>query len=59
VHRPARLTVIHNGVVVHHAVERPFTGQEFGFALQDHNNPIRFRNIWVCPLHRYDENAKR
>lgn len=57
--QPARLTVIHNGVIVHHAVERPFTGQEFGFALQDHNNPTRFRNIWVRPLHRYDENARR
>jgi hypothetical protein len=57
--QPARLTVIHNGVIAHHAVERPFTGQEFGFALQDHNNPIRYRNIWVRPLHRYDENAKK
>ena len=57
--QPARLTVIHNGVVAQHAVARPFTGQEFGFALQDHNNPTRFRNIWVRPLHRYDENAKR
>ena len=57
--QPARITVIHNGVIVHHAVERPFTGQEFGFGLQDHNNPVRYRNIWVRPLHRYDENAKR
>jgi hypothetical protein len=56
--QPARMTVIHNGVVVHHAVERPFTGQQFGFSLQDHNNPVRYRNIWVRPLHRYDENAK-
>ena len=55
--QPARLTVIHNGVVVHHAVERPFSGQQFSFALQDHNNPVRYRNIWVRPLHRYDEAA--
>jgi hypothetical protein len=32
--------------------------QEFGFSLQDHHNPTRYRNIWVRPLHRYDENAK-
>ena len=57
--QPARLTVFHNGVIAHHAVERPFTGQEFGFALQDHNNPTRYRNIWVRPLHRYDENVRK
>lgn len=54
----ARITVIHNGVIVHHAVERDTKVQEFGFALQDHNNPTRYRNIWVRPLHRYDENVK-
>lgn len=55
---PARLTVMHNGVVVHHAVVMEATTQKFGFALQDHHNPVRYRNIWVRPLHRYDENAK-
>lgn len=55
---PARLTVMHNGVVVHHAVVLDATTQKFGFALQDHHNPVRYRNIWVRPLHRYDENAK-
>jgi hypothetical protein len=55
---PARLTVMHNGVVVHHAVVLDATTQKFGFALQDHLNPVRYRNIWVRPLHRYDENAK-
>ncbi len=35
------------------------TRAKFGFALQDHNNPTRYRNIWVRPLHRYDENAKK
>ena len=54
---PARLTVIHNGLVVHHALEMEAKTQKFGFALQDHHNPVRYRNIWVRPLHRYDESA--
>jgi len=56
--QPARMTVLHNGVLVHHAVPLETKVQEFGFALQDHHNPTRYRNIWVRPLHRYDENAK-
>ncbi len=55
---PARLTVLHNGIIVQHAVEMDAKVQEFGFALQDHNNPTRYRNIWVRPLHQRDENAK-
>ena len=60
--RPARATVLHNGVVVHDAVE--FSGRTvFGrqatyqghadtlpLSLQDHGNPVRFRNIWVREL---------
>lgn len=57
--QPARLTVIHNGVIVQHAVEMVTKVQEFGFALQDHLNPTRYRNIWVRPLHQRDENAKK
>ncbi|MFO1483334.1 MAG: DUF1080 domain-containing protein [Verrucomicrobiaceae bacterium] len=56
--QPARLTVIHNGVIVQHAVEMDAKVQEFGFTLQDHHNPTRYRNIWVRPLHQRDENAK-
>lgn len=55
---PARVTVMHNGLVVHHAAVLEATTQKFGFALQDHHNPVRYRNIWVRPLHRYDENTK-
>ncbi len=59
---PALVTVFHNGVLVHHA--EPFLGAtthralpSYGphpprgpLVLQDHGNPVRFRNIWVRPL---------
>jgi len=67
---PAYVTVIHNGVVLHH--RQAFHGQTFHkrvgvytehpaegpLALQDHGNPIRYRNIWVRPLGDYDQNVK-
>jgi hypothetical protein len=53
---PAMITVIHNGLVVHHAIVFDNKAQDWTFALQDHHNPVRFRNIWVRPLHQYDEN---
>ena len=52
----ARITVRHNGVLIHDNVELPkrttasplAEGPEPGFLhLQDHSNPLRFRNIWV------------
>jgi hypothetical protein len=48
--RPARLTVLHNGVVVHHAREFDTRAQSGDIALQDHNNPVRYRNLWLRPL---------
>jgi len=65
--RPARVTVLHNGILVHHDVEltgptthrkvleyepQPTTGP---LMLQDHGDPVRFRNIWYRPLTSYDE----
>jgi hypothetical protein len=52
----ARITVRHNGVVIHDNVELPKDttgapvkeGPEPGpIFLQDHGNPVRFRNIWL------------
>lgn len=59
---PAYVTVIHNGVVVQHHVEikgtTTFTGQpkyskhnfKESLSLQDHGNPVSYRNIWVREL---------
>jgi hypothetical protein len=65
--QPARVTVIHNGVLVHHAKEilgstahrtapayQPH-GPTGPLVLQDHGNPIRFRNIWIRRLEDYDQ----
>ena len=57
--KPARLTVLHNGIIVQHAIEKSEAWKDWTFALQDHHNPVRYRNIWVRPLHRYDENATK
>ncbi len=59
---PATVTVIHNGAVVqNHSILRGPTeyigipnykahAEELPIKLQDHGNPVRFRNIWVRPL---------
>ncbi len=60
--RPARVSVLHNGVLVQdnvelsgptaHGARPPYTSQpeKLPLALQDHSNPIRFRNIWIREL---------
>ena len=60
--RPAMVTVLHNGILIHdhyilqgmtvHKKAAVYTPHEptGPIRLQDHGNPIRFRNIWVRPL---------
>ena len=66
--KAAHLTVLHNGIVAHHRQEavgptghknlanydtpHPVSGP---VQLQDHGNPVRFRNIWIRRLTAYDE----
>jgi hypothetical protein len=59
--RPAVITVLHNGIKVHDKRElngpsghrsvkkykKPGSGS---IGLQDHGNPMRFRNIWIVEL---------
>ena len=53
--KPAGYTLFHNGVLVHHAVEVPGSDVECPIYLQDHKNPVRYRNIWVRRLKGYPE----
>lgn len=65
---PAWVTVIHNGVVLHHArkllgptqfrqlATYPAQHPEKGpLHLQWHGDPIEFRNVWVRPIGEYDQ----
>jgi hypothetical protein len=54
---PARMTVRHNGVLVHENAEIPVDNTRAGLGgdpstpgpilLQDHGHPVQFRNIWL------------
>lgn len=65
--RPAYITVMHNGVLLHHYAEikgdslhraaaRYVPHEPTGsLVLQDHGDPVRYRNIWYRPIKSYDE----
>src|SRR5437867_7786047 len=65
--KPAIVTVLHNGVVVHNATPfwgptahrkiEPYTRETARgpIALQDHGNPVRYRNLWVRAVKEYDK----
>jgi hypothetical protein len=62
VNSPARMTVLHNGVLVQNNVSLtgptgwmkrdPYSphADKLPLSLQDHGNPVRYRNIWVREL---------
>jgi hypothetical protein len=65
--KPAYVTVMLNGVMLHHHQEivgpmahkvvreyEPHTAEE-PFGLQNHDTPVRYRNIWVRRLGGYDQ----
>lgn len=56
--KKARLTVIHNGIVVHLGREFDMGGQDSDLQLQDHGNPVRYRNIWVRKLNLDDPDSE-
>jgi len=61
--KEAYVTVLHNGLIVHHnqkiygptghrilpGYDKPIPGK-LPLSLSAHNNPVRFRNIWIRPL---------
>jgi hypothetical protein len=65
--KPAFVTVLQNGIVVHHRTElRGVTNHRVvttyephppvgPLMLQDHGDLVRFRNVWYRPLKGYDE----
>jgi hypothetical protein len=62
VERPATFTVLHNGILIHNHVEVKGTTTYIGepkyephpakapLSLQDHGNPVSYRNIWIREL---------
>jgi hypothetical protein len=64
--KPAFVTVLHNGVLVHHRKEILGTAihrrvatyrahnPEEPLSIQDHGRPVHFRNIWIRRLKNYD-----
>lgn len=55
----ARITALQNGIVIHNNVEvlgvtggtlDENVGEPGPLLLQDHGNPVKYRNVWIVPL---------
>jgi hypothetical protein len=69
--KPAYVTVVHNGIMVHHrqeilgaAIHRQVAtykahAAEEPLSLQDHGRLVRYRNIWIRRLGHYDDAPNR
>jgi hypothetical protein len=45
-----RITVRHNGVIVHEDIELKGASSQGNIHVQDHGNPVVYRNIWLVEL---------
>lgn len=48
--KKVRVTVLQNGLKIHDNVQLRRDARKGPFRLQDHGNPVQFRNIWLLPL---------
>ena len=63
----ARITVFHNGVAIHDdraiptktGAGKPETPEDGPILLQDHGNPVRFRNVWLVTGERCRPRRRR
>ena len=56
--KKARISVIHNGTVVQWGREFDSGATDGDLGLQDHGNPVRYRNIWVRPINLTDPDSE-
>jgi hypothetical protein len=46
-----RVTVFHNGIKIHDHYELRGDAHKGNLHFQDHGNPVRYRNVWLAPVH--------
>lgn len=57
--KPASITVYHNNVLVQDRLTFASPVQQSALRLQDHLNPVRFRNIWFAPAEPKHSTTKK